>query len=123
MPPARTAKAAPRRRARTPPRPRRVSRKVPLSRVRWDRIGRVGLLVVLTVVAGLYVQQAVAYLSVRSQAQQQQAIVRDLQRQNAALAAQERSLRNPATVQREARALGMVRMGEHPYVITGLPKH
>jgi len=26
-------------------------------------------------------------------------------------------------VQREARALGMVRMGEHPYVITGLPNH
>ncbi|HET7049618.1 MAG TPA: septum formation initiator family protein [Solirubrobacteraceae bacterium] len=82
-----------------------------------------GLLVVLTVVAGLYVQHAVAYLSVRSQSQQQQAIVRDLEHQNATLAAQERSLKNPATVQREARALGMVRMGEHPYVITGLPNH
>jgi cell division protein FtsB len=81
----------------------------------------VGLLVVLTVVAGLYVKQAMAYLSVRSQSQQQQAIVHNLERQNAALAAQERSLKNPATVQREARALGMVRMGEHPYVITGLP--
>jgi cell division protein FtsB len=81
----------------------------------------VGLLVVLAVVAGLYVQHAVAYLSVRSQSQQQQAIVRDLEHQNATLAARERSLKNPATVQREARALGMVRMGEHPYVITGLP--
>jgi cell division protein FtsB len=83
----------------------------------------VGLLVVLTVVAGLYVKQAMAYLTVRAQDHQQQAIVRDLQRQNASLAAQERSLKNPATVQREARALGMVRMGEHPYVITGLPNH
>jgi cell division protein FtsB len=81
----------------------------------------VGLLVVLAVVAGLYVQHALTYLSVRSQSQQQQAIVRNLERQNATLAAQERSLKNPATVQREARALGMVRMGEHPYVITGLP--
>lgn len=80
-----------------------------------------GLLVVLAVVAGLYVQHALTYLSVRSQSQQQQAIVRNLERQNATLAAQERSLKNPATVQREARALGMVRMGEHPYVITGLP--
>jgi cell division protein FtsB len=78
-------------------------------------------LVVLAVVAGLYVQHALTYLSVRSQSQQQQAIVRNLERQNATLAAQERSLKNPATVQREARALGMVRMGEHPYVITGLP--
>jgi cell division protein FtsB len=94
-----------------------------LRRVRWDRVGRVGLLVVLAVVAGLYVQHALAYMSVRGQAHQQQAIVRSLQRQNAALAAQQRSLRNPATVQREARALGMVRLGEHPYVITGLPNH
>jgi len=100
-----------------------VSRTAPLRRVRWDRVGRIGLLVVLTVVAGLYVKQAMAYLSVRSQSQQQQAIVRNLERQNTALAAQERSLKNPATVQREARALGMVRMGEHPYVITGLPNH
>jgi cell division protein FtsB len=81
------------------------------------------LLVVLAVVAGLYVQHALAYLSVRGQARQQQAIVHTLQRQNAALAAQQRSLRSPATVQREARALGMVRLGEHPYVITGLPNH
>jgi cell division protein FtsB len=78
-------------------------------------------LVVLTVVAGLYVKQAMAYLSVRSQSRQQEAIVRTLERQNAALAAQQRSLKDPETVQREARALGMVRMGEHPYVITGLP--
>ena len=77
----------------------------------------------LTVVAGLYVKQAMAYLSVRSQSRQQQAIVRNLERQNANLAAQERSLKSPAIVQREARALGMVRMGEHPYVITGLPRH
>jgi cell division protein FtsB len=77
--------------------------------------------VVLTVVAGLYVKQAMAYLSVRSQSRQQAAIVHTLERQNAALAAQQRSLKNPETVQREARALGMVRMGEHPYVITGLP--
>ncbi len=100
-----------------------MSRTAPLRRVRWDRVGRVGLLVVLAVVAGLYVQQALAYLSVRSQARQQHAIVQQLQRQNAALNAQQRSLKDPATVQREARALGMVRMGEHPYVITGLPNH
>ena len=95
MPSGRTATAAPRRQARTPPRPRRVSRTAPLRRVRWDRVGRVGLLVVLAVVAGLYVQQALAYLSVRSQARQQQAIVQQLQRQNAALTAQQRSLNEP----------------------------
>jgi cell division protein FtsB len=91
--------------------------------VRWDRIGRVGLLVVLCVVAGLYVQQALAYLSVRTQAGQQRAIVQQLQRSNASLRAQERSLNNPVTILRDARALGMVRVGEHPYEVTGLPSH
>jgi cell division protein FtsB len=96
---------------------------MPLRRIRWDRIGRIGLLVVLIVVAGLYVQQALAYLSARGQAGEQQSLVRNLQRQNAALARQQQTLRNPGTVEREARELGMVRLGERPYVITGLPSH
>ena len=53
----------------------------------------------------------------------QQAIVSQLVRQNAALARQERSLSNPATIVRDARALGMVRPGERPYVITGHSGH
>lgn len=93
------------------------------GRVRWDRVGRVSLLVVLGVVAGLYVQQALAYLSVRHQANQQRAIVRQLTRSNASLSAQQRSLNDSATILRDARALGMVRVGEHPYEVTGLPSH
>jgi cell division protein FtsB len=73
-------------------------------------------------VAGLYVQRGLAYLSVRSQAAQQHAIVQQLQRSNASLLAQQRSLNTPATILRDARALGMVRVGEHPYEVTGLPK-
>ena len=73
------------------------------------------------IVGGLYVKQALAYLSARGQAHQQESIVRGLERENTALAKRQSSLRNPETVQREARALGMVRVGERPYVITGLP--
>lgn len=79
------------------------------------------LLVVLLVVVGLYVQQALAYWSVRSQASEQQAIVHHLAQQNAQLLRQERSLNDPATIERYARALGMVKPGERPYVVTGLP--
>jgi cell division protein FtsB len=100
-----------------------VAPRGPKVRVRWDRVGRVGLLVVLAVVIALYVQQGLAYLATRSQAQQQLAVVHRLVRENALLAAQQRSLNDPATIERDARALGMVRPGEHPYVITGLPKH
>ena len=77
----------------------------------------------LCVVAGLYVQQALAYLAVRSQASHQQAIVHQLTRSNAGLRAQQRALNDPATIVRDARALGMVRVGEHPYEVTGLPGH
>jgi cell division protein FtsB len=91
--------------------------------VRWDRVGRIGLLVVLTVVVGLYVQHALSYFSTRAQADQQQAVVQRLERDNAALEKQQRSLNDPATIVRDARALGMVRPGERPYVITGLPNH
>jgi cell division protein FtsB len=84
-------------------------------------VGRVSLLIVLAVVAGLYVQQALAYLSVRSQANAQLAIVHTLVRQNQQLSRERQSLNDPATIQREARALGMVRPGERPYVVTGLP--
>lgn len=90
-------------------------------RVRWDRIGRISLLVVLAVVGGLYVQHALSYLSTRSAADHQFALVRRLTLENALLAKQQQALSNPATIRRDARALGMVRAGERPYVITGLP--
>jgi cell division protein FtsB len=91
-------------------------------RVRWDRVGRVGLLVVLVVVAGLYVKQGLSLLSTRSQSQQQEKIVSRLSQQNAQLMAEQRALNDPRTIERDARALGMVRLGERPYVVTGLPK-
>lgn len=123
MPSVRSATAAPRRQVRTPPRPRRIAAQRASKRIRWDRVGRVSLLVVLAVVAGLYVQQALAYLSVRGQAEQQQAIVARLMRANAGLGNEQRSLESPATIERDARALGMVRIGEHPYVVIGLSNH
>lgn len=81
-------------------------------------MGRTGLLIVLAIVAGLYVQHALSYLATRSQADQQLSIVRRLTKENARLAGEQRALNNPATIERDARALGMVRPGERPYVVT-----
>lgn len=77
----------------------------------------------LAVVVGLYAQHALSYLSARAQAQQQLAVVQGLVRENAALEKQQRQLGDPATIARDARALGMVLPGERPYVLTGLPNH
>jgi cell division protein FtsB len=78
---------------------------------------------VLAVVAALYIQHAIEYLTTRVQAEHQQASVQRLARSNAQLRAKERSLNDPATIKRDARALGMVQAGERPYVVIGLPKH
>jgi cell division protein FtsB len=125
MPSARTATAPPRRQTRrkATPRARRVASRGLRGRVRWDRVGRVSLLVVVGIVAALYVQRGLSYFSVRSQADQQRAIVQQLTRSNATLRAQQRSLNDPTTILSDARVLGMVRPGEHPYELTGLPNH
>jgi cell division protein FtsB len=100
-----------------------VALRAPKLRVRWERVGRFALLFVLAVVVGLYVEHTMSYLSTRTEADQQRAIVDQLVHQNAVLARQEKSLNDPATIVRDARALGMVRPGEQPYVITGLSNH
>jgi cell division protein FtsB len=123
MPSARSAAAAPKRAVRAPsrarPRPRGVGARGPITRVRWDRVGRVSLLVVFAVVIGLYIQHTVSYLSTRAEADQQLSIVRGLAKSNAALVKQQAALENQATVELEARQLGMVKPGERPYVLIG----
>jgi cell division protein FtsB len=123
MPPARYATAAPRRQARTPPPPRWIAVRAPIQRVRWDRVGRVALVLVLVVVAGLYIQHAIAYLQARGEADRQQAVVKRLEQQNATLIRQQQQLNDPATIIKDARVLGMVWEGERPYAVSGLPNH
>ena len=126
MPPARPATADPRRQPRPearPSAPHRVATRAPRLRVRWERVGRIGLLFVLTIVIGLYVEHALSYLATRTQSDQQTSIVDRLARQNAVLSRQQKALTNPATIVNDARALGMVRPGEQAYVITGSTTH
>ena len=106
-------------RARPRPAPRRVPLRNPIVRLRWERLGRIALLVVLAAVVGLYVEHTTSYLSARAQNAHQQAVVDRYTRQNRALEAQKKSLGEPATIVRLARGLGMIRSGEQPFDITG----
>jgi cell division protein FtsB len=94
-----------------------------LAGLRWDRLGRISLLVVLALVTAIGAQRTLSFLSTKAQADRQQAIVQRLIRDNARLARVQSSLSQPATIAADARKLGMVRVGEHPYVVTGLPNH
>ncbi len=90
-------------------------------RVRWDRVGRIALLVVLLLVALAYVGPARSLLSTWHTSSAKQAQLHALQREHQALLQRARALRDPRTVQAEARRLGMVKPGEQAYVVQGLP--
>jgi cell division protein FtsB len=101
------------------PRPRRVPLRSSVVRVRWERLGRIALLVVLAAVIGLYAEHALSYLTTRAQNEHEQAVVSRLSREHAALQARRASLNDHATIVRLARGLGMTRSGEQPYAIIG----
>jgi cell division protein FtsB len=91
-------------------------------RVRWDRVGRVALLLLLLFVALAYVGPARSLLSTWRDANAKQTQLQTLEREHEALLRRARDLRDPRTVQAEARRLGMVKPGERSYVVRGLPE-
>jgi cell division protein FtsB len=120
---ARSARA-PRRAPAPTPRPRSRPRALAggARGIRWDRISRVALLVVLVGLVGLYVGPARSYWSTVQEAKHRRAEVARLKRENLHLRAHRAALRNDASLEREARRLGMVRPGERAYVVKHLPK-
>ncbi|TMK38954.1 MAG: hypothetical protein E6G56_12775 [Actinobacteria bacterium] len=97
-----------------------VSRARPAG-VRWDRLGRIAMLLVLLALLYLYLGAARSYLSSTQQAHRQGADIRRLESDNARLRARRSALERPSALEQEARQLGMIRPGERPYVIEGLP--
>jgi len=80
------------------------------------------LLVLLLLVALAYVGPAHSLLSTWRASHAKQAQLQQLQREHDALVQRARELRDPRTVQAEARRLGMVKPGERSYVVRGLPQ-
>jgi hypothetical protein len=91
------------------------------ARLRWDRLGRIAMLCVLGALLYLYASAGISLLSTWKEAGQDSAQVATLERQHAALQAQHAALTSPGTLIEEARRIGMMRPGEHTYVISGLP--
>jgi cell division protein FtsB len=91
------------------------------TRIRWDRLGRVALIGVFAFVLYLYIGPAARWVSTYHQAKEKRADVAALHAENLKLRAQQRALRQPSSLEREARSLGMVKAGEKSYVIEGLP--
>jgi cell division protein FtsB len=89
--------------------------------IRWDRVGRVALLVVLLGVVVLYVGPSITFLHTYREAKARRGEVSTLQSENKRLRARRDALKNPRTLEREARRLGLVKPGELPFIVKGLP--
>jgi cell division protein FtsB len=94
----------------------------PAPAIRWDRVGRVALLLVLLGVMVLYVKPLHSFWSTRNESKSRAAEVQQLERENATLSSRRDELKNPVALEREARKLGMVRPGERAYAVEGLPQ-
>jgi cell division protein FtsB len=88
--------------------------------VRWDRIGRIALVLVLFGVMVSYLNPLVNLLEAWQGSKSSEAQLAELKREKVELAQRLREVSSPATLEREARRLGMVKPGEHAYVVHGL---
>jgi cell division protein FtsB len=88
--------------------------------IRWDRLGRWALIVVLGLVLYLYIGPAAKWVSTYREAERKRAEVAALKEENRRLRERRRVLRDPAALEAEARRLGMVKAGEKSYVVEGV---
>ena len=88
-----------------------------LTRIRWDRLGRWALIVVLGLVLYLYIGPAIRWVQTYREAGRQRAQVAELRAENARLRERKRKLTAPGALEREARRLGMVKAGERAYIV------
>jgi hypothetical protein len=91
-------------------------------RVRWDRVGRMGLLVVGVLLIYLYIGPLRTWISTLQEAKTKRGEVSALQHEHRQLLARKRALQAPGAVDTEARRLGMVRRDERAFVVRGLPR-
>jgi cell division protein FtsB len=104
---------------------RRTSRATPalaaVGRIRWDRVGRIAMLTVLVALLFLYLSTGLRMFSTWREAQRTSARVSTLEAEHRRLTGQHARLGSQSTLESQARQLGMIRPGEQPYVVSGLP--
>ena len=102
--------------------PRRRARGRPASRIHWDKLGRVVLVIVLFVILISYVNPAVNFIDAWRDSRTQRSELVGLKEEHERLGAKVAALENSGAAARAARKLGMVAEGERSYVIRSLSK-
>jgi len=112
-------------RSRSAPRRRPAARKArPAarsgpSRIKWDRVGRIALTLVLVAVLYSYLGPSVDFVKTYTRTTAAKAKLHGLLKEDRRLHNRIQSADDPLVVDREARAQGMVAEGETPVVIRG----
>lgn len=90
--------------------------------IRWDRLARISLLLVLFAVLVSYLGPTANYLESWRLAKETRAELQGLRADNDRLRERAKRLRDPNEIEIEARRIGMARPGERAYVIRNLPR-
>jgi cell division protein FtsB len=110
---------------RTTPRRKPAARRKPGarrngSRIRWDRVGRVALTLVLAAVLYSYLNPAIDFVKTYTATTAAKAEFHELLRENKRLHRRIQTADEPTVVDQRARAQGLVAEGETPIVVHGL---
>lgn len=115
-----SAYAGSRPKRRPAPRARRPGARSGASRIKWDRIGRIALVLVLFAVAYSYLNPAIDLFKTYRSTTAAKADFHTLLRENKRLHRSIQSSDDPVVVAAAARKQGMVAEGETPFVLRGL---
>jgi len=89
------------------------------SRIKWDRVGRVALTLVLAAVLYSYLNPSIDFFKTYTGTTAAKAKLHELLKENRQLHNRIQSSSEPPVVEQEARAQGMVAEGETPAVVHG----
>ena len=101
--------------------PRRSRAGRPASRVDWDRLGRIALVLVLFVIVALYVNPVVNFVDAWRDSRAESEQLAELKAEHARLKERAATLAEPDAAERGARRLGMIAPGERSVVIEPPP--
>lgn len=106
-------------RRRPAARKRRPAARVGPSRIKWDRVGRIALTLVLAAVLYSYLNPAIDFVKTYTGTTAAKAKRLELLKENQQLHRKIQNSDDPLVIQQQARAQGMVQEGEQPLVARG----
>ncbi len=91
--------------------------------MRWDRVGRIAMLCVLVALVYLYASTGLHMFSTWRQSHRASARVAAMESEHRRLVAEHNRLSSQVAVEVQAKALGMQRADEQPYIVSNLPSN